>query len=289
MSSTVFTAYENALEGASITCSRALESLGPDRLQIDQVGKRMRVAGITAGSPIIDVDIDFDPNNIGRRVDISCVAWLRPRFAPMVERAGMVEGLGLNDPVRHFFSAVQIGDGELYDSGWVPADIAPGYGYHIHRPDPAADGSFQTVLGVRWARFRFDASARVTAPYDFVDWGWAGYFQRTDYRVGFAAPFRYAVNSGGETLRPRRSPAAFPEETGARWRTWGAPFRTLPGDEMGDVEQMLWDVADTGHILFCRDHNDPGRQTIRGLIDSPSYDQTARQLASWPLTINESF
>lgn len=277
MTSPVSIAWRNHVEGATLASDDLVAGGDLAQLATPQVTSRARFDTGADGTAVVDIDFGAD-------VEIGYVAWLRPRtLARLEEGDGAL--LGATSPVRHQLGTSQ-GDGSVWDSGTIPAGVAPGLGYHVHLPDPSANGSF-TPVTARWARFTFQAESQ--AADTLVDLGLAFYGPRHDFRIGPAPGIVHGTTARGTVQRPRRSTAAITSRNTARLRYWQMPFRTQPSAELAAMEQMLEDVAEVEPVFLTLDRAAPARTTLRGLIDTAEYQRPARGYQEMPLRLTESF
>lgn len=274
-----FLAWRNWTARATLTASRQVTQLPVEKLKLQQVGRRYGVSGLSAGDTISHVDLDF-----GREVPISVAAWLRPRLPFVDELDGASVGLIASDPVRHQFSNVASGQGEVYDSGWIPSGIAAGYGYHLHFP-----AGLKGEITARYARFSFDAQSRAVAPDNFVWWGWCFYGPAHWFRIGYAAPFRQGFEDGGTVQRARKSAADYRSPGVNSWRTYSVPYRSVPGDEVPALREALMATPTGAPILFCRDAANAPTETIRAKIETRSLEQATRAYERLPLPLTETY
>lgn len=277
---------ENWLYSAvSVEADNEAPTLPASRLLIPRVARRYRARNLADGATKVRVRIDF-----GAARPIDRIVWRRLREPLHIERTPGWPVLAASDPVRHRLSNDEAfletpeAAALVYDSGWTPSNIAPGWGYHDHIVPPEGG----VVRTARYADFQFDALSRAAAPNNYVDWGTAWYAQMRSVDIGFAAPFSIKPASNTTTRQ-----GAFDEgediNPGKVWLNFEVIFRAIKEVERPDVLDFLVETESFARFLFVVDKAvaDPrGVMIARNL--TPGLDKTSRAFGRLAMRLKES-
>lgn len=146
-----------------------------------------------------------------------------------------------SDTVRHRFSAVTAGAGELHDSGVIASGVVDGYGYHVYR--------LATPVSARYWRVDLDAISRADLGFVDVARAWAG--PVFEPRVGFSFGDTYGWGADAAVSKASRGVGEFPDNTEPT-RTWALAVERLTDDERDDLLEFERRVYSVGQFLIVR-------------------------------------
>ena len=269
-----FWSAENALLAATLATTRP-NALNPvDKLKTPYVGRRYRIEGLAAGDTETTITIALPAPQ-----SLDVVFLQRPRFRASVE-AAQGPTLAATDLVRHQFATDANFTAPLaHDSGWIQSGVLPGVGVHAYVT--------ATPVTAQFIRLRINALSRATAPRNFVDLGILWYGKRKALKIGFAAPFGLRPIENARKTRAADAPTLY---VGRRrmHRRIDATFRSVKAFERPDMIDFMNETADGGRFLFCADDADLPRQTMIGVNETPTLDQTSRAFSRFPFALDEA-
>lgn len=226
------------LSGAILSASSAAGDLAVDNLANPIVGRRWRTTDLTAWG-----QVDF-----GADVSLGVLALVFPRDTSVPTAGTVTHQLDADGGTA--------GAGAAYDSGAVAIGTSAGYGYHVHVP--------ASTQSARYWRFTFNVSG-----VDWVDVGraWAGEAWRPTYSIAFG------YDDGWRDLSrisaSERSGAEFVDAR-ARQREFAFGLNALSDSEASEIREMDRIAGLSGQLLFVKDPESPGRETILGRMASSS-------------------
>lgn len=235
--SNVYLSWLNWLDAASATITADAEAgdFIAENLRRRQGFKVWRTTDLEADATEAGFTVDF-----GQVREIGVVALMFPRTndSKLYDEPA---DFASTDTVRHRFSALTPGAGELLDTGAIASGVRDGYGYHVYR--------LATPVSARFWRVDLDAISRAAIGYVDVGRAWAG--PVFEPAVGFDFGDNYGWGADAPVSRASRGIAEFPDSI-EPVRVWTLTLGGLSPAEAEDLIDFERRMNSVGQFLVVR-------------------------------------